>query len=309
MDTIQYIWEKCRLLKRMGSAAKLDAILEQLEQAENKFALGRQSNSLLMFNDVIQHTNAVLDGIVKEGYECLVQMDGEAFAADDMMRHVLEQEVFEPTAMAYLQSYLQRWRNQFVEDLKPDFNEPEAYLALSTVSAFLYVVVEQMILEAYVRQSVQNSALEAPTHLNDLRDVAEYLSGALTAVSRGDVPGTSMQSELGYRVVVAAILKHIEEVSRVCFEKAETLRTNDLSPSVIVRSAQRDVVITVKMRSTSSVQGLMQERTFPAMIRRHAHQLDASCGICVLIPSGHTQRLVFEVAVDEDVATICAVCA
>jgi len=107
---------------------------------------GVNSDDEDFFTDVIYRCNQVFEGILKELYEVETQKPVTKNTTPYKIESYLEkQDRFKSRILKSFTTYRQDWRNPSTHDHKIDFNEQEAFIAISNVSAFCYVAISQMI--------------------------------------------------------------------------------------------------------------------------------------------------------------------
>ena len=123
----------------------LAAVIRHVERAENYLGKGRDERDSDYFNDVIYRTNQAYEGILKEAYGLLAGKDSGRLRTADLENHFARESILSPRVSDAFQKYRQEWRNPSTHDHRLSFTEQDATLALSTISTFVYLLVDQMI--------------------------------------------------------------------------------------------------------------------------------------------------------------------
>lgn len=183
MDFERLIREKRDELIRLRPESGIDLILEHLKAAEKHFENGRKEKEEYLFCDVIYRTNQVFEGILKEAYEVLAGKSAKKLTPAKIEKYLTSNKVFSSLVIDYFSRYRTDWRNTSTHDHELRFNESEAFLAISTVVAFCYVALDQ-ILQKLIAISFQNAGITSavPKNKNSIENFVNELLSALKYV-------------------------------------------------------------------------------------------------------------------------------
>jgi hypothetical protein len=120
-------------------------VIQHVERAEIYLIKGRDEKDSAYFNDVIYRTNQAYEGILKEAYGLLAGKGTGKLRTVDLENHFAKESILSPRVSDAFQKYRQDWRNPSTHDHRLSFTEQDATLALSTISTFVYLLVDQMI--------------------------------------------------------------------------------------------------------------------------------------------------------------------
>jgi hypothetical protein len=134
-------------LRGHPAAAGIDAVLRHIERAENHLIKGRESGDDEAFNDVVYRANQAFEGPLKEAFLVLTDEREEGLSAHQIEQRLLHKRVLVPRVADLLTNYRRQWRNPSTHDHRLVFRDQEAFLAIISVSAFVSVLVDQMVEE------------------------------------------------------------------------------------------------------------------------------------------------------------------
>lgn len=145
MDFENLIQEKRNEILSLNPDSSIDVVLKHLNAAEKHFTNARETNENYLFSDVIYRTNQVFEGIMKESYEVLAGKSSTKLTPHKIEVFLTKNDIFSTRVIEYFTRYRTDWRNTSTHDYQLSFDESEAFLALTTVSAFCYVALDQIL--------------------------------------------------------------------------------------------------------------------------------------------------------------------
>ncbi|WP_419891595.1 hypothetical protein [Paenibacillus xylanexedens] len=145
MDLLEKIKEKKVMLEGTDSVEGIAAVIRHIEMAERHLNMATSENDDELINDVIYRTNQAFEGILKEAYVVLTEESNKKITPHQIEKHLIETNVFTQRVMELYTNYRQNWRNPSTHDHKLFFDEQEALLAIVSVSAFIYILFDQII--------------------------------------------------------------------------------------------------------------------------------------------------------------------
>lgn len=208
MDPLELIREKVALLDAEKHPG-LIAVAQHIDAANKHFVTARSTNRDYMFNDVIYRTNQAFEGILKEAYivfsgKSHEQIQESRISPYSIEEYLADSDVFRPHVRAYFSTYRKEWRNPSTHDHGLDFDEQEAFLAIMTVSAFINVLLEQI--------------LEHAVYKKELADLREQ-----------DVARELQLESLPFRLQVEELLLHFSERIIENFSHPAALSESEIS--------------------------------------------------------------------------------
>lgn len=148
MDTLNAIKEQITEIRELSSVTTLDKVLIHIERAEFFYQEGQAKNDENYFTDVIYRTNQAFEGSLRQSYMILAEKS-ESQANNkrtvDIEDFFANNEIFNERVLHFFKNYRQEWRNKSTHDFKLFFDQSEAFLAIVNVSAYIYVLLNQII--------------------------------------------------------------------------------------------------------------------------------------------------------------------
>jgi hypothetical protein len=148
LDTLTAIKEQISEIRDLSSAVTLEKVLIHIERAEFFYHQGSLSGDENYFTDVIHRTNQAFEGSLRQSYMILAEKTEKQANS----RRTIEIEdffetnlIFNERVLHFFRNYRQEWRNKSTHDFKLFFDQSEAFLAIVNVSAYIYVLLNQII--------------------------------------------------------------------------------------------------------------------------------------------------------------------
>ena len=168
MDLVEALRKKTETLPNGEHLRGLRAVLSHVEVAFRHLGRGQDSSENSAFTDVIYRTNQAFEGAAKEAYRVLAGKDPAKKSPYQIERYLEENSVFRDRVLSQFKTYRTEWRNPSAHDYMLDFDEPEAFLAIISVSAFACLLSDQIAEELAFRtiaaspstKSMKSSAAE-----------------------------------------------------------------------------------------------------------------------------------------------------
>lgn len=145
LDLLKEINEKIKSHAEWTGAKGLRAILVHIENAERYHRRANAERDEHLYTDVIYRTNHAFEGILKEAYGVLAGGSADRRTPNEIETYLVDNNVLPDRVVDLLKNYRQHWRNPSTHDYQLFFSEHESYLAIVTVSAFVSILVDQML--------------------------------------------------------------------------------------------------------------------------------------------------------------------
>lgn len=148
MDLTISIKHQIVRIKELDSNLPIDLILNHLERAELLYNLAIKENDENYYTDVIYRTNQVFEGALRIAYMVLSEKTEAQTLKKrtvDIEEYLTENKILKDRVLDQFSNYRTEWRNPSTHDFKLVFSESESILAVSNVSAFTYVLLNQVI--------------------------------------------------------------------------------------------------------------------------------------------------------------------
>lgn len=184
MDILKSLEDQVRYIKSISVHLNLDAILTHIKRAEYLYKKGKDKDDKDYFTDVVYRTNQAFEGSLRQAYLVLTnqyknQKDKKPKTIFQIETYLENNTGLNERVLQYFTIYRQEWRNKSTHDFRLFFDEKEAFLAIVNVSAYVYVLFEQIIEELSYRY--EEEKLRAKTKIKDR--VNEILSDDETEVN------------------------------------------------------------------------------------------------------------------------------
>lgn len=250
MDLLALLRAKATSVPRGDHSRGLSSVLLHIEVAFGHLARGQFLGEETAYTDAIYRTNLAFEGGVKEAYRVLAQQDPSKKRPFEIEKYLESSKLLRPRILAQFTTYRTDWRNPSSHDYTLDFDEGEALLAIVSVSAFVYVLLDEIA----EKLAADASRATAESHHgrsiagnDDQVDLLENVALALKIfANENDFQTSDIESSLvgALRGYLTAVLPNAEILSEFSIKK--TMSRVDL----LIRRNSCTVFVEVK-RSTS----------------------------------------------------------
>lgn len=130
---------------------------------------------------LIYRSNQAYEGALKESYKVLAvktEEDVSKKTPNDIEKYFEVNDIFRARVLQLFKNYRQEWRNESTHDFNLFFDESEAFIALTSVSSFVYLLLIQ-IQEEIARQTKKKKLAEAEEKEN-----VEKIKAIATSISK-----------------------------------------------------------------------------------------------------------------------------
>lgn len=296
MDLLKLIRENSGALAGTPFETGLAAVVRHVERAEAYLVKGRDEKDTDYFNDVIYRTNQAYEGILKEAYALLAGKDGGKLRTVDLERHFARQSILSPRVSDAFQKYRQDWRNPSTHDHRLSFTEQDATLALSTISTFVYLLVDQMI-EMRSSQKQRKRTTQSRAKVTTARKLrrrketlAQRVAGALMDHALSTTLG-SLSRKAREVEILGTIHGHLSAtLPDLRIEQDRLIRGQSfaLRPDLLVHNGES---VVVEVKRFTKVPGPKILEGF-AKLERYLEALGTREGILYLVPSKPQENIV-----------------
>ncbi len=146
MDPLKIIKNQIdEVVKLENSLVGLNSVLTHIERAEFLLNHGLENDDEHFYTDVIYRTNHAFEGILKEAYRIFADKEPDKKTPFEIEKFLLENQVLNSRVVDLLKNYRENWRNPSTHDYNLFFNYSEAFLAIITISAFVHVLLNQIL--------------------------------------------------------------------------------------------------------------------------------------------------------------------
>lgn len=145
MNLLKGIQDKTDIVNSYKSTTVLDSIITHIQRAETYLNRGREEEEEDFFTDVIYRTNQAYEGILKESFKVFTREDHLYKPLHKIEEYFDQNNIFNKRVLDLFTNYRKNWRNVSAHDYNLFFSEDEAYLAIVSVSSFIYILLNQII--------------------------------------------------------------------------------------------------------------------------------------------------------------------
>lgn len=254
MDILQIIRDKIENLSRKEDSAGIRAVVTHIEIAEKYLNRANIEQDDNLFTDVIYRTNQAFEGILKEAYAILTGMNVSNKRTYDIEQYLSENEVFKERVLDLFTNYRKSWRNKSVHDHHLFFTEQEAFLAIVNVSAFINILLDQIIQKiAYENEKLEVSKRKSKIKktISDYQKLTLFskLESLLFLFSEELQDGSEellSLSEFELQGKLMGFLSSVETDMKIETNSKIKLGSQTLRPDLIVEDNRKKIIVELK---------------------------------------------------------------
>jgi hypothetical protein len=230
------------------------ALIRHLEQAERCLERGRAGEDDY-FTDVIYRTNHAYEGALKEAFEKLTGSDASHKTPHEIENHLEESSVLRSRVLDLMRNYRKEWRNPSTHEYELFFTGQEALLAIITVSAFVTVLLDQVLDQLTIKNQPKTSATSIKTIVASIPNYAAFgpadkttslIQAFVSTFSLMPGPSGVPSRESYIEAAIASFLREAEPNFEVVLEPSVTVDGRTLRPDILVKMGEATIVIEVK---------------------------------------------------------------
>lgn len=199
------------LLKDLGEDLKdivFSSVIAHIERAEAFFQKAEIEKDDQYYTDVIYRTNQAYEGILRIAYMCFTGggEDDECNLSTFQIEQYLEKkQILNERIKFAFALYRKKWRNPSVHEYGLFFSKIEALLAITNVTSFVYILLNQVAERWSTRKILEMILAEEPAEYHVVREdqhdisdiVVEHLRGFHKIPKGGIVSGNNMSQIVG----------------------------------------------------------------------------------------------------------------
>jgi hypothetical protein len=145
MDILNLIKTNLISSKKLNESSGVKAVIAHIEVAEDYLIKAKKEDTNSLYTDIIYRTNHAFEGILKEAYSILTKEDSSKKTTYDIENYFSNNSILKSRVADLFKNYRKEWRNPSTHDYKLFFTEQESFLAIVSVSAFVKILIDQMI--------------------------------------------------------------------------------------------------------------------------------------------------------------------
>ena len=270
----------------------VNAVLTHIEVAENYFQRAKKENNAHLFTDVIYRTNHAFEGILKEAYIILADKIAESTSTYEIENYLTSNNVFKERVMELFKNYRQNWRNPSTHDHQLFFTEQEAFLAIVTVSAFVSILVDQIIQKI----SYTFSVLRAESRAERIRDSIknfdtlnpiDRLAAILQEYSKelqSEIEKIRTGSESQLLGDLSGFLVSIEPNIKINYDPTSYKNLDGYRPDLILELDEILIVLEVKRTRVSPYVDMTERNVAESQLQSYLRASNIKLGILYYFP-------------------------
>jgi hypothetical protein len=144
MDLLRILRSKIDELPGGTYSAGLNSVLKHLETSVKHWSRGEDSYDYSAFTDAVYRANQAFEGSVKEAYRVLAGKNPTRKRPSEIEEYLRGNQILRPRVLDQFTRYRTEWRNPSAHEHDLEFDQSEAFLAITSVAAFACVLIDQM---------------------------------------------------------------------------------------------------------------------------------------------------------------------
>lgn len=215
--------------------------LTHVEVAQSHFDTARSSGVDYYYSDVIYRSNQAYEGLLKTAYNHLNSGSSGNTSTFQIETYIKDSSRISGRVIDLLNNYRREWRNPSTHDHTLEFRFDEAAMALSSVSVFSYIFINE-IHKDILRALITSSATGKHNESESIFDIIRSFNSGLTGIEPGEViREIELVSALG-----EFIRERVSEPKSVSVEPLIDFDGLRLRPDIIVNAADKSYIIECK---------------------------------------------------------------
>lgn len=257
MDILKEIEQQINSIKKTDSSNYLDSIFTHIDRAELYYKQGKSDANF--FNDVIYRSNQAYEGALKESYKVLADKTEDEVlrkTPNDIEKFFETNNIFRERVLQLFKNYRQEWRNKSTHDYKLFFDESEAFIALTSVTSFVHLLLNQIQEKtAYITQQNKLSEEKENTQKINLNTTSiinnpiDKLVDVIKEFSKHNSRYFFNNSKtINESEIIGYLHAYIEFVNDIHTEREPKIRTGnfDLRPDFLIGIGDNSIILEVK---------------------------------------------------------------
>lgn len=144
MDVLDVLRTKATRLSDSSVREGLRAVIRHIEAAERHLIRAESEDDQEAYNDVLYRTNQAYEGMLKEAYCVLLEKNASKMTPSAIEQQFQSDGVLKDRVLELFTNYRQRWRNPATHDHRLFFDQHEAFLAVTTITAFANILLDRI---------------------------------------------------------------------------------------------------------------------------------------------------------------------
>ncbi|MDY6966123.1 MAG: hypothetical protein SVM80_09190 [Halobacteriota archaeon] len=236
----------------------LNSVLTHIERAEFLLNKAEELEEDHLYTDVVYRTNHAFEGILKEAFQILAEHDSENKTPYEIENYLLDNSILNERVIELLKNYRQDWRNPSTHDYNLFFGYSEAFLAIVSISAFVHVLLNQIVEKIYYdkeKESIKRELSKIKDGIEndfDKYDLLKKTQNMLLGFAKRNVARQSEDDRLSRYVTeilgsLTAFIESLDESIKIESEPILKIGDRRLRPDLIVEKSNEKVLIEFKV--------------------------------------------------------------
>jgi len=161
MNIIDILKVKFKALSDLDSSIDSNSVLLHIDRAYEYFKRGMEDGDDQYYTDVIYRCNQAFEGCSRLSYKLLAGKNDDELRktkAYKIEEYLIKQKILNDRVYPLFKNYRESWRNESAHNFRLFFSENEAFIAISNVVSYAYVLFSQMIIK--VAHDIKQKELE-----------------------------------------------------------------------------------------------------------------------------------------------------
>ncbi|MBF0376255.1 MAG: hypothetical protein HQK72_02115 [Desulfamplus sp.] len=226
-------------------------VSQHISRAEYHFRQAKTKNDDQYYTDAIYRTNQAYEGILREAYELLAKKTSEKMKTFEIEDYFEKENVFNYRVKKAFTNYRQEWRNTATHNHNLFFKKDEAFLAIVNVSAFIYILLNQIVEKvAYsaTKENIKNKNLSVTIPKDIKQNTIESIKFAFLNYHKYVI--TSKIENMNEAQLLGNLTAYFEEIliGFKIFAEYEIGDTKYHCDLLVSRDDEKPVIIEIKVR-------------------------------------------------------------
>lgn len=254
MDLLDIIKSKLKTSRILNESQGLRAVITHIEVAENYLTKAKKEDDTNLYTDIIYRANHAFEGILKEAYSIYTKNDSSKKTPNEIENYFSDHAILKSRVADLFKNYRQEWRNPSTHDYKLFFTEQESFLAIVNVSAFVSILIDQMIEKISSDEEIEatsGKAQEIKSHIPDYSNLNLWDKCTVLLLQFGKqyqetVENTESIKEYQYLGMITGFMKSLEPELLIETEPLIKNRFTQARPDIVISDGKDKVLIEIK---------------------------------------------------------------
>jgi len=251
MDLLVLLKEKAEYFLSSKEDSGVSSVISHIEIAEKHFDNSKNGEDYLL-NDVIYRCNQAFEGALKESYRILTGSENLKITPNEIEKYFIRNKILKERVSTLFTNYRTEWRNKSTHDYNLFFSEQEAFLAIVNISAFINILLDQMIekkayddeLKLLSKKRIKRVSKKEIALVSRVLELLKLYSSTATAPTHGAVIPRMREAEVSG--MLAAFLTQSDPQLKIEMEKIVGKR---LRPDFLISDGKEQVILELKTAS------------------------------------------------------------